>query len=74
MQQRRTKEAIIARDADILELTFQAKEYADIGHKGCLYWIEKNKSFLKTESARIILYALLTMDSTSWWKGLENLK
>ena len=74
MSQKITKEAIIAKDADILELLFQAKEYADIGHTGCLYWIEKNSRFLKTESAKNILAELSSMNSTDWWKGLENLK
>lgn len=71
---RATKEAIVARDADLLELLFQAKEYADIGHHGCKYWIEKNSAFLKTESAKKILSELVNMNSTEWWKGLENLK
>lgn len=74
MSERKSKEAIVARDADVLELCFQAKEYADIGHHGCLYWIDKNKMLLKTESAKKILESVLKTDSTSWWKGLENLR
>ena len=72
--EQKTKEAIIAKDADILELTFQAKEYADIGHHGCMYWIEKDGPLLKTDSAKKIFKEILTMNSTEWWKGLENLK
>ena|SRR3989344_7190627 len=72
--ERKTKEAVIARDADLLELTFQAKEYADAGYTGCLYWIEKQIPFLKTESAKKIASELTKMNSTDWWKGLENLR
>jgi len=74
MSERKTREAIIARDADILELLFQAKEYADIGHTGCLYWIERNSALLKTESARKLLEKLVKMNSTEWYKGLENIR
>ncbi len=68
-----SKEALIARDADSLELLFQAKEYADSGHKGCLYWMEKNDRYLKTESAKRLFKEMKSMNSTEWWKGLENL-
>jgi putative hydrolase of HD superfamily len=74
MSERRTKEAIVARDADVLELLFQAKEYADIGHTGCLYWLERNSKLLKTESAKKLFQALTKINFTSWWKGLENLR
>lgn len=74
MSERKTKEAIIARDADMLELLFQAKEYADIGHTGCLSWIENNGKLIKTESAKKLLAQMQKINATSWWKGLENLK
>lgn len=69
-----TKEATIAKDADRLELIFQAKEYADRGHTGCLYWIEKHRGLLKTESAKKLCDEAVSMNSTEWWKGLENVK
>jgi putative hydrolase of HD superfamily len=74
MSERKTKEAIIARDADMLELLFQAKEYADIGHTGCLYWIKKNSELLKTGSAKKIFSQMQKINATSWWKGLEHLR
>ena len=38
--EKKSKEALIAKDADILELLFQAKEYADVGYTGTEYWEE----------------------------------
>ena len=72
--ERKTKEAIIARDADILELLFQAKEYADVGYTGTEYWLEQNSKLLKTESAKKLFEELMKQNAFSWSKGLENLK
>ncbi|HIG97301.1 MAG TPA: HD domain-containing protein [Candidatus Aenigmarchaeota archaeon] len=72
--ERETKEAIIARDADVLELLFQAKEYADVGYTGTEYWLEKNSELLKTESAKKLFEELMKQNAFSWSKGLENLK
>jgi putative hydrolase of HD superfamily len=74
LSERKTKEAIIARDADILELLFQAKEYADAGYHGCLYWLDKNSGLLKTDTAKKLFAELMKMNATEWWKGLENLR
>jgi putative hydrolase of HD superfamily len=72
--ERKTKEAIIARDTDVLELLFQAKEYAEAGHHGCFYWIERNEKLLKTDSAKKLFAEMKNMNPTEWWKGLENLR
>ncbi|MBI4174593.1 MAG: HD domain-containing protein [Candidatus Aenigmarchaeota archaeon] len=72
--EKKSKEALIAKDADILELLFQAKEYADVGYTGTEYWIEQNSKFLTTESAKNIFAELKTQNAFSWSKGLENLK
>ncbi len=72
--EKRSKEAIVARDADILELLFQAKEYADVGYTGTEYWLEQNSKLLKTESAKNLFAELMTQNAFSWSKGLENLK
>lgn len=61
-----THEAIVARDADLLEMMFQAKEYAESGYKGCLSWIEHAAPRLRTESAKKLLAAMRTTPSTDW--------
>jgi putative hydrolase of HD superfamily len=74
MSEKKTKEAIIARDADILELLFQAKEYADVGYGGTEYWLEQNSKLLRTESAKKLFRELMKQNAFSWSKGLEKLK
>ncbi len=71
---RRTKESLVARDADTLELLFQAKEFSDSGHQGLLYWLDNNDKLLKTDSAKKLFKEMRSMHSTEWWKGLENLR
>lgn len=63
----------ILKDADYLECAFQAKEYADIGHKGAESWIESIDGRLKTKSARKLLARMRKTDSNSWWKGLKRI-
>jgi putative hydrolases of HD superfamily len=72
--ERKTKEAIVARDADILELLFQAKEYADVGYTGTEHWLARNSALLKTDSAKRLYEELIKQNAFQWSKGLENLK
>ncbi len=67
------RERTILKDADYLECAFQAKEYADIGHKGAATWIANIAGRLKTESAKKLLARMKKTDSNSWWKGLKRL-
>lgn len=71
-EDRTTKEGLIARDADMLETAFQAKEYLDLGHKACQDWIDNVEKCLKTKSAKIILKSLKNTQFTDWWRGLKN--
>ncbi len=70
-EERKTKEAIITKDADWLENAIQAKEYLDSGHKHAAEWIDNVRSLLKTNSAKKILAAI--EKSEPWWKGLKRL-
>lgn len=69
-----TKEGVIARDADLLENAFQAKEYIEHGYKSCEDWISNIKKMLKTESAKKLLNLMENGSSTNWWQGLKNIK
>ncbi len=68
-----SKEAIIARDADILECALQAKEYLEFGFKQAKNFIKIGK-FLRTRSARQLFKQILTMESKDWWLHLTNLQ
>jgi putative hydrolase of HD superfamily len=62
----KTKEAIVARDADKLEMVLQAKEYKDQGKKYCEDWIDSGMKGLKTKSAKRIAKEALKQDSREW--------
>ncbi|MFA5118249.1 MAG: HD domain-containing protein [Candidatus Omnitrophota bacterium] len=66
-----SKEAIIARDADILECALQAKEYLEFGFKQARNFLKIGK-FLKTRSARQLFKQILAMESKDWWLHLTN--
>ncbi len=69
----KTKEALVAKDADYLECTIQAKEYLDIGYKKAENWIDNVGKVLKTKSAKEIFKLIKKSDSLGWWKGLKKL-
>lgn len=69
----KTKEAIVAKDADYLECAIQAKEYLDIGYKKTEDWIDNVGKYLKTKSAKEIFKLIKKSDSLGWWKGLKKL-
>ncbi len=52
-----SKEAVIARDADILECIFQAKEYLEYGYKDAQSFIDVGKRYLRSKSAKSLARA-----------------
>lgn len=67
-----SKEGIIAKDADLLETAFQAKEYLDLGYKTCESWIDSVENHLTTASAKAILKEVRKIQFTDWWQGLKK--
>lgn len=65
-----SKEAIVARDADILECLIQAKEYYDDGYLKAKTFFKKAPDYLKTESAKKIWIQVKKWDSSSWWENV----
>ena len=65
-----TPEAIIARDADILECLVQAKEYMDNGYPVAHKFLKRAPGFLKTQTAQDLWAALQGWDSTEWWENV----
>ncbi len=70
---RNTKEGIIAKDADWLELAFQAKEYIDTGYQGARYWIKNIEEALETKSAKKILKEMKQADFNDWHQELQKM-
>jgi len=73
MHERKSKEAIIAKDCDLLECAIQAKEYKDIGYQDCQDWINNVKKKLQTKTAKEILNIIEKTPSNSWWQGLKKI-
>lgn len=72
--EQKTKESIVARDADLLEVAFQAKEYIEIGYKDAQDWINNVKKIIVTESAKKILKEMEKTSSNNWWKNLKKIE
>lgn len=63
-------EALVARDADILECLVQAKEYGDNGYPVARKFLKRAPGFLKTRTAKELWDALQRWDSTVWWENV----
>ncbi len=65
--EKKTKESLIARDADQLALLLQLKEHDDLGNKYSRDWIAFVVQRLCTENAKKIAEQILKTDSSQWW-------
>jgi putative hydrolase of HD superfamily len=63
---RQTIEAKCAKDADKLEMLFQAVEYRDTGVERVAGWIDSARKGLATETARRIAEAAVTLSPLAW--------
>ena len=71
--EKKTKESIVARDADLLEVFVQAKEYKETGYPSVASWMNNSKKALKTKSAKELANKIESMNPTSWWHDLKKL-
>jgi putative hydrolase of HD superfamily len=65
--EKKTREALIAHDADQLALILQLKEYGDLGNKYTGDWIEFARRRLHTDTARKLALSIIKTDSSEWW-------
>jgi putative hydrolase of HD superfamily len=72
-ENRTTAEGIIAKDADMLETAFQAKEYLDTGHKACQDWIDNVEKCVRTKTAKKIIQSMKKKQFTDWFRGKKRL-
>ena len=70
----KTKESIIARDADILECLIQAKEYKEHGFKEAVRFMKKAPRHLKTKSARSLWALAKKTNLNEWWERLSDFR
>jgi len=69
-----TTVGIIAKDADLLEQAFTAKEYIERGYEFAGDWIKNVGKRIKTKSAKELHEKLQKVHSNEWWQGLKKLK
>jgi putative hydrolase of HD superfamily len=72
-QARESKEALVARDADLLENAYQAKEYIEIGYKDAQNWINNIRKVINTDSGKKLLDDIEKTSSNDWWKNLKKI-
>ncbi|MBM3248252.1 MAG: HD family hydrolase [Candidatus Omnitrophica bacterium] len=70
----KTKESIIARDADILECLIQAKEYYEHGFRQAVKFMKKAPEHLKSKSAKRLWKLAKTKDLNVWWESLSDFR
>lgn len=73
-EEKASPEAILARDADMLETAFQSKEYLDLGYKACQDWINNVEKCLKSKTAKKLLKEMKKGQFTDWWRGLKKVE
>lgn len=72
--EQKTKESVIARDADILECLIQAKEYHEFGYAQAHKFMQKAPGFLRTKSAKLLWKHAKKADLNDWWVTLSDFK
>ncbi|HLC77613.1 MAG TPA: HD domain-containing protein [Candidatus Nanoarchaeia archaeon] len=66
-EERKSKEAIITKDADNLEWILSLKEQYDSGNNKAMEWIFPAIKRLKTENAQKIAQVIMDSNSDDWW-------
>lgn len=66
-KERKTKEAILAKDADNLEWILSLKEQVDTGNARAKTWLPSAVKRLRTESGRELAKLILETASDNWW-------
>ncbi len=65
--EKKTRESLVAHDADQLALILQLKEYSDLGNKYSQEWIGFAVKRLCTDTAKKLADVITETDSSEWW-------
>lgn len=72
IEERNSKEGIIAKDADWLENAFMAKEQHDLGNQLAGEWVENVGRTIETDSAKEIFKTMKETRFTDWWMNIKK--
>ena len=67
LKERKTKEALLAKDADQIEWLLSLKEQVDIGNSRAETWIPSVLKRLKTKVAQDLANKIVKTNSDDWW-------
>jgi len=70
--EKKSPEAIVAKDADLLELALQSKEFLELGYRGKQDWLDNIKATIQTKSAKEFFTAIVNGSMNDWWQGLKK--
>ena len=71
--EKESKEAVVARDADYLECAIQAKEYMEQGTRAMADWIKNCEKGVRTNSAKKLISKIKDTNTIEWWDNLKQL-
>ncbi|MCB9798357.1 HD domain-containing protein [Candidatus Nomurabacteria bacterium] len=66
---RESRESLLAKDADNIELVLSLKEQVDIGNKRAESWIPPSVARIKTAIGKELVQVILDTPSDDWWYG-----
>src|SRR5689334_17747377 len=69
---RKSQEAILAKDADNIEWLLSLKEQVDIGNTRAATWLPSALKRLKTPVAQALAEKIMETKSDEWWFGDQN--
>ena len=64
---RKSREALLAKDADVLEWILSLKEQLDVGNERSASWIVIATKRLKTDAGKELAKQIAATDSNDWW-------
>ncbi len=62
-----TREAVLVRDADNLEMLLQLKEHHDVGNRNAERWIPAVLERMRLPATRALAERIVDGDSSAWW-------
>lgn len=71
-EERKTPAAIIANDADKLEMAFTARELVTRGNPGAQAWIDDVRARLQTPSAVALFEEMIQSSPDDWWREVTG--
>lgn len=73
-EKRESPEAIIAKDADLLDQILLLKEYTAMGNREAEGWLEDNQQEkrIKSSSGKILAKEIMRQKPSDWWAKLWN--